>query len=104
MLAHPGYWAPYYRGSDDELRLARAYSYSDRCRYYWPRPELRDAVARLFANLSDRPIPLTLLSQFLPEQYEAVRLGQLQPDPRVLVQHSVRTVLGRYATACRLAA
>lgn len=104
MLAHPGYWVPYYRGSDDELRLARAYSYSDRCRYYWPRPELRDAVARLFANLSGRPIPLTLLSQFLPEQYEAVRLGQLQPDPRVLVQHSVRTVLARYATACRLAA
>lgn len=104
MLAHPGYWAPYYRGSDDELRLARAYSYSDRCRYYWPRPELRDAVARLFANLSGRPIPLTLLSQFLPEQYEAVRLGQLQPDPRVLVRHSVRTVLARYATACGLAA
>jgi D-tagatose-bisphosphate aldolase class II non-catalytic subunit len=63
MLAHPECWESYYRGGDDELRLARAYSYSDRCRYYWPRPELRDAVARLFANLADRPIPLTLVSR-----------------------------------------
>lgn len=102
MLAHPEYWESYYRGSDDEIRLARAYSYSDRCRYYWPRAELQDAVARLFANLSDRPIPLTLLSQFMPEQYEAVRLGQLEPVPQELVRHKLLTVIGLYAAACGL--
>lgn len=102
MLEHPRYWESYYRGSDDELRLARAYSYSDRCRYYWPRPELRDAVARLFRNLSDRPIPLILLSQFMPEQYEAVRLGQLEPVPAELVRHKLLAVTGVYAVACGL--
>jgi D-tagatose-1,6-bisphosphate aldolase subunit GatZ/KbaZ len=102
MLKHPEYWESYYRGSDDELRLARAYSYSDRCRYYWPRPGLRDAVARLFRNLCDRPIPLTLLSQFMPDQYEAVRLGQLAPVPQELVRHKLLAVTGAYATACGL--
>jgi D-tagatose-1,6-bisphosphate aldolase subunit GatZ/KbaZ len=102
MLKYPEYWESYYRGSDDELRLARAYSYSDRCRYYWPRPELRDAVARLLGNLSDRPIPLTLLSQFMPEQYEAVRLGQLEPVPLELVRHKLLAVMDVYAAACGL--
>jgi len=102
MLEHPKYWESYYRGTEDELRLARAYSYSDRCRYYWPRPELRDAVARLFTNLSHRSIPLVLLSQFMPEQYEAVRLGQLEPVPGELVQHKLLAVIGVYAAACGL--
>jgi D-tagatose-1,6-bisphosphate aldolase subunit GatZ/KbaZ len=35
MLRNPAYWRSYYHGSADEIRLARIYSYSDRCRYYW---------------------------------------------------------------------
>jgi D-tagatose-1,6-bisphosphate aldolase subunit GatZ/KbaZ len=100
MLAHPGHWRPYVTGDEAEQRLARAFGYSDRSRYYWARPELRGAVARLFANLSGRPIPPTLLSQYLPEQYRAVREGSLEPSPEDLVRHKVLRTLDRYAAAC----
>jgi D-tagatose-1,6-bisphosphate aldolase subunit GatZ/KbaZ len=100
MLADPGHWRPYVTGDAADQRLARAYGYSDRSRYYWARPELREAVARLFANLSVRPIPSTLLSQYLPEQYRAVREGSLEPNPEHLVRDKVLRTLDRYASAC----
>jgi D-tagatose-1,6-bisphosphate aldolase subunit GatZ/KbaZ len=100
MLANPEHWEPYLRGTERELRLGRAFSYSDRARYYWPRPELREAVDRLFANLSAASIPLTLLSQYLPAQADAVREGRLESRPAELVRHKVLEVLDRYAVAC----
>jgi D-tagatose-1,6-bisphosphate aldolase subunit GatZ/KbaZ len=100
MLAHPEHWEPYLRGDAREVRLARAYSYSDRARYYWARPELRDAVTRLLGNLEAREIPLTLLSQYLPAQYEAVRAGELRARPSNLVRHKVLEVTDVYASAC----
>jgi len=100
MLAHPEHWRPYHHGDERELRLARAFSYSDRSRYSWARPELRQAVARLVANLSERPIPPTLLSQFLPSAYEAVRSGALDARPEELVRHHVLGTIDPYASAC----
>lgn len=104
MLAHPDPWRAYHVGDERDLRLARAFSYSDRSRYYWARPELRDAVARLVVNLSERPIPATLLSQFLPRQYEAVRSGALLADPKALVRHHILETIDRYAAACGMRA
>ncbi len=100
MLAAPGHWQGHYHGTPEELRLARAFSLSDRCRYYWPMPEVQESVARLFANLADRPPPLPLLSQFLPRQHDAVRAGALALEPRALVRAKVREVAGAYARAC----
>ncbi len=100
MVQHPEHWESYYHGDERELRLARGYSYSDRCRYYWPRPELREALAKLIGNLSKRPIPPTLLSQFLPVQYEAVRGGTLPDRPEDLVRHKILGVVDLYASAC----
>jgi D-tagatose-1,6-bisphosphate aldolase subunit GatZ/KbaZ len=100
MIEHPEHWRSYYQGDAEELRLARAFSYSDRCRYYWPRPELRQALERLFGNLAERPIPLTLLGQYLPAGYEAVRAGRIGARPEDLVRHKILEVLDRYAAAC----
>jgi D-tagatose-1,6-bisphosphate aldolase subunit GatZ/KbaZ len=100
MVAHPEHWSSYLRGDERELRLARAYGFSDRCRYYWPRPELREAIARLIGNLSERPIPATLLSQFLPGEYEAVRAGALAARTEDLVRHRVLETIDLYASAC----
>ena len=36
------------------------FSLSDRARYYWPVPEVQEAVARLFANLDEQRLPLGL--------------------------------------------
>ena len=100
MLADPGNWRGHYAGSEAELRLARAFSLSDRCRYYWPVPEVAAAVERLFANLTRCHPSLPLLSQYLPDQYAAVRAGRLAAEPRALVRHRIGEVLAIYARAC----
>lgn len=102
MLQNPAHWQKYYPGDEAAQRLARAYSLSDRSRYYWPVPEVQAAVARLLANLSARPIPLPLLSQHLPTAFTAIREGRLSADPASLIRHRVREVAATYARACGL--
>ncbi|HZL64092.1 MAG TPA: class II D-tagatose-bisphosphate aldolase, non-catalytic subunit [Thermoleophilia bacterium] len=102
MREHPEHWQAYYSGDEAALRVARDFSYSDRIRYYWPQAEVRDAIERLIANLSEHAIPPTLLSQYLPDEARAVRAGTLpaQPSPQELIRHKILTVLDGYATAC----
>ncbi len=101
MVAEPGHWKDYYGGSQSQKRRARRYSLSDRSRYYWSKPAVADAVERLLANLRHAAIPGTLLSQFLPLHYAAVREGRLGTDPRELLRESVRRVLEGYSAAAR---
>ncbi|MBS9404512.1 D-tagatose-bisphosphate aldolase, class II, non-catalytic subunit [Halomonas sp. TRM85114] len=101
MLAEPRYWAAYYEGDEAQQRFARAYSLSDRSRYYWARPKVAEAVEALFSALSASPIPPTLISQYLPAQYAAVRRGELAVEPRALVRHRIVETLADYAAACR---
>lgn len=100
MAAHPAHWQRYYHGEEADLRVARKYSYSDRSRYYWPRPEVQRELDRLLANLSARPAPMPLLSQYLPVQYAAVREGRLSPRPVDLIHDKVMEVTACYAYAC----
>jgi D-tagatose-1,6-bisphosphate aldolase subunit GatZ/KbaZ len=100
MLARPEHWRGHYHGSAEEQRFARAFSLSDRCRYYWPMPEVAAAVDRLVANLSRQPLPLPLLSQYLPRQHDEVRAGRLIAAPLALVRDRVREVARAYAGAC----
>lgn len=100
MLAQPKHWQGHYQGDPATLRRLRAYAFSDRCRYYWGLPELDAAVATLFANLQRHTPPLTLLSQYLPEQYRAVREGTLANSPDALVRHRIGLCLDAYARAC----
>lgn len=100
MLRNPKYWRSYYHGDEARIRFSRAYSYSDRCRYYWPDPEVQEEVKRLFANLEAVTLPATILSQFLPLEYKAMRKGQLTATPKDLVEYHIRAVLDGYAEAC----
>lgn len=100
MLALPAPWQGHYHGDEATLRLLRSFAFSDRCRYYWGEPALVDAVQTLFTNLQQQAPPLVLLSQYLPEQYRAVREGQLQNTPQALVQHRIGLCLDEYARAC----
>lgn len=100
MLRNPAYWRSYYRGDDDGLRLSRAFSFSDRCRYYWPQPSVQEEVKRLLDNLERFSCPLTLLSQYLPIEYEAIRQGALQNDAAAIIGHHIRRVLRFYGVAC----
>jgi len=101
MQEESEHWEGYYPGGPDEQRLLRRYSYSDRIRYYWSHPDVENARKRLFYNLADRGIPQTLLSQYLPRQYERVRQGLLDCAPDALVFDRVRDTLEDYTVACK---
>lgn len=100
MLRNPNHWRSYYHGTSDEVRLARIYSYSDRCRYYWVDAAVQEELARLRANLDSCAIPPMVWSQFLPSQYEAIRSGRSAGNAEGAIQEHIRTVLRVYAAAC----
>jgi len=100
MLAQPRHWAAHYPGDTSAQRLQRRFALSDRLRYYWGEPAVQQAVERLIANLRARPLPQTLLSQFLPDLLEPVRAGRLAAEPWALVRERVQAVLRPYLRAC----
>ena len=110
MLAEPKYWEGYYEAGGErsdggiagprEQRTARRYSYSDRLRYYWADPEVDAARRTLLENLDRTGVPLPLISQFLPGQYDRIRAGQLEPVPQALVIDRIRDAIRPYARAC----
>ncbi|PSW22168.1 tagatose-bisphosphate aldolase subunit KbaZ [Photobacterium sanctipauli] len=102
MCQAPEYWNKYYHGDESQQRFARSYSFSDRIRYYWPNQQINQAQDKLFGNLSRSGIPLPLLSQYLPEQFHAVREGMVESAPEALVLDKIRQVLRSYAKACKL--
>jgi D-tagatose-1,6-bisphosphate aldolase subunit GatZ/KbaZ len=105
MLADPRHWAAYYRGGREAQRLLRHYSYSDRIRYYWSVPAAKAAVERLFALLdAGAAIPETLISQFLPACYPAVRDRVFPARPWQLVLHAIRQAFAGYRSAVSAAA
>ena len=100
MLADPKNWKKFYTVPANKETLYRRYSYSDRIRYYWHQPRIKTAIEKLFTNLTEHPIPLPLISQFLPEQYKAIRTKALKVCPKELVKAKIRQVTEAYAYAC----
>ncbi|MCR5487551.1 MAG: class II D-tagatose-bisphosphate aldolase, non-catalytic subunit [Lachnospiraceae bacterium] len=96
MLDDPSKWAKYYRGSEQEIALKRKYSLSDRCRYYFASPEIRDAIDRLIRNVDQCQIPTGLLMQYMPLQYKKVRDGKLQKEARALLMDFVMDAADDY--------
>ncbi len=100
MRRDPRHWSAYYvdpKRRDFDLQ----FSLSDRIRYYWAAPAVERACTQLFDRLRAAGIPLTLISQYLPVQYAAIRAGLLKNDPRELVLDGVEEVLRHYDRACR---
>ncbi len=97
MRENPKYWNKYYHGKDDSLiKFKRKYSLSDRIRYYWNDRNVKSSVIKLLQNLSLEEIPLTLISQFLPESFEAVKSGEIKNLPEELIANRISTVLDKY--------
>jgi D-tagatose-1,6-bisphosphate aldolase subunit GatZ/KbaZ len=102
MMRAPKYWESYYHGTEHEKLFKRKFSFSDRSRYYWPNQELSDAKNRLFKNLTQNRIPLSVLSQFMPVQFSQVCEENITSHPIDLVHSHIRTVAGIYSRACGL--
>ena len=99
MLADPAHWLTFYRGDQGSQAFMRSYGLSDRIRYYWPAAAVQAALGRLIRNLAENPVPLSLLSQFLPDQCRAVRDGRLSLDPREWITDRITGVLRNYRSA-----
>ncbi len=59
-----------------------------------------DAIAMMFENLPRHGIPLSLLSQYMPDLYDAVRNGRIPCTPDRLVNEKITGILDKYAQAC----
>ncbi len=101
MLKEPDHWQKHYHGTAAQKQFARRYSFSDRIRYYWPHPAIQNAVRTLLKNLQQISIPLTLISQYLPEEYQSIRLKKIDNNPQNLILHKIRTRLQDYVFACQ---
>lgn len=99
----PNYWEKYYHGNAAELKLKRKYSFSDRSRYYLAHPEVVKAMQKLFANLDGITIPLSVVAQFMPEQFQKIRAGKLENKAIRLAEDKVMAVMDLYYSALRAA-
>lgn len=99
MLEKPIYWKGYYNGNEEMIRFKRAFSQSDRCRYYLTDSRVEASIDQLLKNLSVLDIPLTLLSQYLPIQYNKVREGRLSKTPRALLRDVIGSTIEDYLYA-----
>ena len=103
MLRNPVHWQGYFDDQDEAMQsVSRHFSYSDRCRYYWPDLAVQREVDLLLRNLSSGEIPPTLISQHFPEQYGRIRTGELLGRPESLITQHIRKVLAIYSSSCRI--
>ena len=100
MQSDPRHWQKYYTGNGFEQLIERKFSLYDRSRFYWEDKEVRKTKKRLFDNLIEYPVLLTVMRQFMPYQYERVAAGELENKPDALVMDAVRRALHRYSHAC----
>jgi len=99
MVERPGHWIKYYHGSEREKDVKRKYSLSDRIRYYWTDPLVRQAFEKLMTGLNRNPLPVTLLRQYVPDVYaRGTQTGLLAPEDILLAK--IQYVLDDYAQAC----
>ncbi len=96
MNKYPIYWKNYYRGEKHEIEFAQKYSFSDRIRYYWTYPEVKEALKLLINNLSHITIPLNLLSQFMPDVANAVLEEKLENNPKNIIYFKIMSILDKY--------
>ena len=101
MVTDPKNWKNYYTGTEKEKEIKRKYSFSDRSRYYMSRPIVEDARRKLFENIDNATIPMSMLKQFMPLQYIKVRDGRLSMKARELAKDSVVTLVDDYNFAVK---
>ncbi len=98
MDADDKYWKKYYQGTKDEIEFKKLYSYSDRCRYYLPASSVVSSIDRLLENTEN--VPVALISQYFPRQYDKVVRGDLRQDGLSLILDRIGNWYDNYAAAC----
>ncbi|MGL4570090.1 MAG: class II D-tagatose-bisphosphate aldolase non-catalytic subunit [Clostridium sp.] len=99
MVKNPKDWIKHYSGSNEKIKFDRIYSLSDRCRYYMPKDDVNFALERMLDNLNEVDIPITLVSQFMHNQYKKVREGKLKLEARDLLKDRIGEYIDDYIFA-----
>lgn len=102
MLENPDNWKKHYHGNEKELQLARKYSFSDRARYYIGLEDNTEAINKLFDNLRKYDIPMNMLHQYMPLQYNKVRDGIITKDPKDLAIDGILEFMHDYEYATNI--
>ena len=99
MMEEPKDWIKHYHGSELQKRIDRKFSLSDRCRYYFSTDKIQNAIKELYDNVDSVKIPLGLLHQYMPVQYDKVVSGVLSMKCEDLVIDHIREVFKQYEYA-----
>jgi D-tagatose-1,6-bisphosphate aldolase subunit GatZ/KbaZ len=104
MLDDPQHWQAFYPADPARAAFARRYSRSDRSRYYWPVPEVQNAVDELVVNLGETALPGELVSQHLSwlsadEVPGASTAGSGRSMADAVLRAAIRRVLSVYQDA-----
>ncbi|MEN6623745.1 MAG: class II D-tagatose-bisphosphate aldolase, non-catalytic subunit, partial [Smithella sp.] len=101
MVENPAEWEKYLPDNED-LELAKIFSYSDRIRYYWGNPRIQAALEKLLNNLRGTTIPIPVIRQYFPLQYEHIREGRINNTPGDIIVDHIREEIIKYSDACNL--
>ena len=101
MLEDPKDWQKYYKGTEQQNKIARKYSFSDRCRYYMSKPEVVEATEKLIENIEGVKVPLSMIHQFFPNQYIRIRDGRLKNEPKAVIFDHIIDVIDDYNYATK---
>jgi len=99
MMTNKNQWKKYFDENEDNINSKLVYSFLDRWRYYYDTPELKKAIFKLINNLSNIRIPLWLISQYFPHQYEKIRKKALKANPTDIIFDKISNVLENYIYA-----
>lgn len=100
MLDNPSNWEKHYHGTRTDIALSMSFSYSDRCRYYMTDKCVVDAVDVLINNINNAKIPLTLISQYMPEQYKHIRADKNETlSAQWLIKDKIKDLISDYVYA-----
>ncbi len=99
MMDNDMYWKDYYSGNEYEKRYFLKYGLSDRCRYYWNFSQVKNSLDVLLRNFNDCDIPLPLISQYMPIQYQRIRNGKLNPSCDELIRDYICRIMEDYEYA-----
>ena len=92
MLKNNGYSKNHYSGTQEKIKFDRIYGLSDRCRYYLPIEEVNYSLEKMLDNLKQVDIPMTLVSQYMHNQYKKIRNGEME----LTVENLIKDRVGEY--------
>jgi len=96
MENNPKNYAKHYHG---DIKHLCKYSLLDRARYYLGEEKVDHTISKLISNLEQTEIELTLLSQYLPVQYQQIRTGKLLNQPKDIIFSKINEVYEDYYKA-----